>query len=81
MDRYDYDIFLINDSSPDGTAGVIKKLCEENDRIRGISFARNFGQHAALMAGFRYSDGDICVALDDDGQTPANQVDRAVTAM
>ena len=80
-DRYDYDIFLINDSSPDGTAGVIKKLCEENDRIRGISFARNFGQHAALMAGFRYSDGDICVALDDDGQTPANQVDRLLDAI
>ena len=80
-DKYDYDIFLINDSSPDGTAGVIEKLCEENDRIRGISFARNFGQHAALMAGFRYSDGDICVALDDDGQTPADQVDRLLNAI
>ena len=80
-DRYDYDIFLINDASPDGTAGVISKLCEENDRIRGISFARNFGQHAALMAGFRYSDGDICVALDDDGQTPADQVDRLLDAI
>ncbi len=80
-DRYDYDIFLINDSSPDQTAQVIEKLCEENDRIRGISFARNFGQHAALMAGFRYSDGDICVALDDDGQTPANQVERLLNAI
>ena len=80
-DRYDYDIFLINDSSPDGTAEVIEKLCAENDRIRGISFARNFGQHAALMAGFRYSDGDICVALDDDGQTPANQVERLLNAI
>ncbi len=80
-DRYEYDIFLINDASPDGTAGVIEKLCEENSRIRGISFARNFGQHAALMAGFRYSDGDICVALDDDGQTPADQVDRLLSAI
>ena len=74
--RYEYDIFLVNDFSPDGTAAVIEKLCEENDFIRGISFARNFGQHAALMAGLRYSDGDICVCLDDDGQTPASQVDR-----
>ena len=80
-DRYDYDIFLINDSSPDGTAEVIEKLCAASDRIRGISFARNFGQHAALMAGFRYSDGDICVALDDDGQTPANQVERLLNAI
>ncbi len=75
-DRYTYDIFLVNDFSPDNTAQTIKKLCEENENIRGISFARNFGQHAALMAGFRYSDGDICVCLDDDGQTPADQVGR-----
>ena len=75
-DRYTYDIFLVNDFSPDGTAQTIKKLCEENENICGISFARNFGQHAALMAGFRYSDGDICVCLDDDGQTPADQVGR-----
>ncbi|MCR4792622.1 MAG: glycosyltransferase family 2 protein [Lachnospiraceae bacterium] len=74
--RYDYDIILVNDASPDGTADVIKGLCEKNERISGISFAKNFGQHAALMAGFRYSDGDICVALDDDGQTPADQVER-----
>jgi undecaprenyl-phosphate 4-deoxy-4-formamido-L-arabinose transferase len=33
------------------------------------------------MAGFRYSDGDICVALDDDGQTPANQVERLLNAI
>ena len=75
-DRYTYDIFLINDCSPDGTADTIRKLCEEYDNISGISFSRNFGQHAALMAGFRYSDGDICVCLDDDGQTPADQVSR-----
>lgn len=75
-ERYEYDIFLVNDSSPDDTAGVIKRLCEKDSFIKGISFARNFGQHAALMAGLRNSDGDICVCLDDDGQTPADQVDR-----
>ena len=80
-DRYEYDIFLINDFSPDGTALVIEKLCRENDFIHGISFARNFGQHAALMAGLRYADGDICVCLDDDGQTPANQVDRLLNKL
>lgn len=75
-DRYTYDIFLINDCSPDGTEDVIRRLCEDASDIHGISFARNFGQHSALMAGLRYSDGDLVVCLDDDGQTPANQVDR-----
>lgn len=76
LEQYEYDIFLINDCSPDDTFGTIGKLCEENPNIKGISFARNFGQHAALMAGLRYSDGDYVVCLDDDGQTPADEVDK-----
>lgn len=69
--EYSYEIVLVNDCSPDGTWQVIKELCEKYDNIRGISLARNFGQHAALMAGFRHVTGDIVVCLDDDGQTPA----------
>lgn len=76
MEQYEYDIFLVNDCSPDDTFGVIRKLCRENGKIRGINFAKNFGQHSALMAGLRYSDGDYVVCLDDDGQTPADEVDR-----
>lgn len=78
MEQYQYDIFLVNDCSPDNTFQVIRKLCEEDQRIRGIDFARNFGQHAALMAGLRHSDGDYVVCLDDDGQTPADEVDRLI---
>ena len=76
LTQYEYDVFLVNDCSPDNTFGVIKKLCEEHENIKGISFAKNFGQHAALMAGLRHSDGDYVVCLDDDGQTPADEVDR-----
>ncbi len=78
MTQYEYDIFLVNDCSPDATYSVIKKLAEKQDNIIGISFARNFGQHAALMAGLRNSDGDYVVCLDDDGQTPADEVDKLI---
>lgn len=78
MEQYGYDIFLVNDCSPDGTLDVIRKLCAEHENIKGIDFAKNFGQHSALMAGLRHSDGDYVVCLDDDGQTPANQVDRLI---
>ncbi len=61
---------------PDNTMGTIKDLCDKYDNIKGIGFARNFGQHAALMAGLRHSDGDYVVCLDDDGQTPADEVDK-----
>jgi len=76
LTQYEYNIFLINDCSPDGTLATIRRLCAENANIKGISFARNFGQHSALMAGLRHTDGDYVVCLDDDGQTPADEVDK-----
>lgn len=76
LSRYEYEIVLVNDCSPDGTFSVIKKICSENKNVIGIDHAKNFGQHAALMAGFHYVTGDVIVCLDDDGQTPANEVDK-----
>jgi Glycosyltransferases involved in cell wall biogenesis len=76
--NYDYEIILINDSSPDNTLDVLKELSNGNDRIKVINFSKNFGQHSALMAGFRHFTGDIVVCLDDDGQTPADEVFKLV---
>ena len=76
INKYDYEIILVNDSSPDDTFVTIKSLCEADEKITGIDMAKNFGQHAALMAGFNFASGDIIVCLDDDGQTPANEVGK-----
>jgi undecaprenyl-phosphate 4-deoxy-4-formamido-L-arabinose transferase len=76
LTQYNYEIILVNDCSPDGTLAVIRRLCESRENIKAVSFARNFGQHAALMAGLRQSEGDYVVCLDDDGQTPADEVDK-----
>ena len=76
MPQYTYEVVLVNDCSPDDTFGAIKALGERYPFVKGISLARNFGQHAALMAGFRYVTGDVVVCLDDDGQTPANEVGK-----
>lgn len=81
LDKYTYEIILVNDCSPDNTFGVIRKLCSENKNIIGINHAKNFGQHAALMAGFNYVSGDIIVCLDDDGQTPANEVGKLLSKL
>lgn len=75
-DRYSYELILVNDFPEDDTFEVIKGLAKKDDHIKGINLARNFGQHAALMAGFRYCSGDITVCLDDDGQTPADEVGK-----
>lgn len=76
LSTYNYEIVLVNDSSPDDTFEVIRALCTRRGDICGVSLAGNFGQHAALMAGFRYAHGDIVVCLDDDGQTPADEVGK-----
>ena len=81
LKNYEYEIVLVNDSSPDDTFCVITGLCRENDNITGINLAKNFGQHAALMAGFHYVKGDIVVCLDDDGQTPACEVGRLLAGI
>ncbi len=70
----DYEIILVNDSSPDNVWEVISRLAEEHDKITGINFAKNFGQHSALMAGYRACTGEFVLSLDDDGQTPADEL-------
>lgn len=70
----EYEIILVNDCSPDSVWDKIKLLSAQNDRIKGICLAKNFGQHSALMAGYRIATGDVIVSLDDDGQTPADEV-------
>ena len=74
--KYEYEIILVNDCSPDKTFCTIEKLCKNNANIIGINLAKNFGQHSALMAGFHYVSGDIVVCLDDDGQTPPSEVHK-----
>ena len=81
MEDTAYEIVLVNDCSPDNTLQVIRGLCEKYNNITGIDLAKNFGQHSALMAGFRHAKGDIMICLDDDGQTPAQEADKLIKAI
>lgn len=81
LQEYTHEIVLVNDASPDDTFEVIKKIVATHKCVKGINLAKNFGQHGALMAGFHHVSGDIVVCLDDDGQTPANEVDRLLNKM
>ena len=78
MEDYQYEIILVNDASPDDTYETISAICENDNNVVGVDLVRNFGQHAAVMAGIKMSTGDVVVCLDDDGQTPANEVDKLI---
>ena len=66
----DLEILFIDDGSKDGTVKTIKKLKEEDERVRMLSFSRNFGKEAAMYAGLENSKGDYVVIMDVDLQDP-----------
>lgn len=72
--RYEYEIICVNDYSPDNTLEVLRDIAKQDKKVKVVSLSRNFGQHGALMAGFHYIKGDIVLCLDDDGETPPEQM-------
>jgi undecaprenyl-phosphate 4-deoxy-4-formamido-L-arabinose transferase len=75
--RYEYEIVCVNDGSGDGTYAVLREMASD-PKIKVIDLSRNFGQHSALMAGFHYTEGDILVCMDDDGQNPPEEMFKLI---
>ena len=69
-----FEIIYIDDGSKDKSLRIIKDLCSKNKEIKFISFYRNFGQHAAVLAGFKHSKGSHIVTLDTDLQNPPEEI-------
>ena len=82
LPEYEYEIVMVSDASPDQVYKVIQKICAEDpEHCRGAELARNFGQHAALMAAYCLATGDRILSLDDDGQAPLESVPRMLEAL
>ena len=73
-----YEIILVCDGSPDNTWEEIDRLAKLYPQVKGILLSRNFGQHAAILAGLPYAKGTVIVCMDDDLQTPAGQCMRLI---
>lgn len=70
MNNVNFEFLFVNDGSTDKTLNIIKKLIEEDNRIKYISFSRNFGKEAAMYAGLNYATGDYITIMDADLQDP-----------
>lgn len=70
MTESDFELLFVNDGSKDQTLSVIKNLAKKDKRVRYISFSRNFGKEAAMLAGLDYSTGDYVTLMDADLQDP-----------
>jgi len=77
-DRYDYEILYIDDGSTDGSFDVLERFHRADPRVRVVQFRRNFGQTAALAAGFKMARGRIIVPLDADRQNDPADIPRLV---
>ncbi len=76
------ELILVDDGSMDGSREIISRAAETHDgAVVGVFFNRNYGQHAAVMAGLAESDGDIVVTLDADLQNPPEEIPRLVRKM
>ncbi|MBE9913989.1 glycosyltransferase [Paenibacillus donghaensis] len=67
---YAYELLFVNDGSKDRTMSILDELAREDDHVRVVNFARNFGHQAAVTAGINQSSGDCVVIIDADLQDP-----------
>jgi len=76
-----YEIILINDGSHDGSLGLLREAAAHDARLVVIDFNRNYGQHAAVFAGFEAARGEIIVTIDADLQNPPEEIGKLVAKM
>jgi putative glycosyltransferase len=62
----DYELILVNDGSPDSSLALAVSLYQEDEHVRVVDLSRNFGHHAAMMAGLAVAEGDLVFLLDSD---------------
>jgi undecaprenyl-phosphate 4-deoxy-4-formamido-L-arabinose transferase len=76
-----WEILVVDDGSTDGTWAAVERLHASDERIHGIRFKRNFGQHPAMHAGLARARGDILVTMDGDLQNQPEDIARLVEAV
>jgi len=77
----EYEVILVNDGSTDDSSAVLTALTIQNPRFKVVSFVRNFGQTAAMMAGIDHSQGDIIIPMDADLQNDPEDIPRLLAKL
>jgi glycosyltransferase involved in cell wall biosynthesis len=76
-----WEIIFVNDGSQDGSAELLDALALQNPEVKVVHLRRNYGQTAAMMAGFDFATGDIIIPLDGDGQNDPQDIPRIVAKL
>lgn len=70
IEHYDYELICVNDGSKDKTLTILEEIAKIDNKLKIISFSRNFGHQPAVTAGLKYVTGDCAVIIDADLQDP-----------
>jgi glycosyltransferase involved in cell wall biosynthesis len=76
-----WEVIFVNDGSTDGSAEVLDRLAEAHPEAKVVHFRRNFGQTAAMMAGFDFASGRVIIPMDGDGQNDPADIPRMLEAL
>ncbi len=76
-----YEIIFVDDGSTDGSFEILEKIAQEDEKVRVIRFRTNFGQTAALSAGFKYAKGDVIITIDADLQNDPEDIPKLLEKM
>ena len=73
-ERIPYELIFVDDGSSDGTWAAVRAACRVDGAVRGLSFSRNFGKEAAILAGLEAARGACCAVMDCDLQHPPEKL-------
>ncbi len=76
-----YEIILVNDGSRDASLEILRSAAAEHPHLVVVDLNRNYGQHAAVFAGFEIARGEVIVTLDADLQNPPEEIPKLVTTL
>lgn len=81
MDYLDFEVIFVDDGSRDRTLPVLRKLAQQDPRVKYLSFSRNFGKEAAMFAGLEHAKGDYAAVMDADLQDPPALLEQMYQAL